>query len=67
MSRNHVHLSEDEQTAANVGARKGSTVSIITVRAKEMHENGLDFYLSENGVWLTDHVPAKYINFFKKL
>jgi len=26
-----------------------------------MYADGFKFYLSENGVWLTDHVPLKYI------
>jgi putative RNA 2'-phosphotransferase len=28
-----------------------------------MHNDGFVFYLSENGVWLTDSVPARYIDF----
>jgi len=26
-----------------------------------MYNDGYNFYLSENGVWLTNHVPSKYI------
>ena len=26
-----------------------------------MYNNGFKFYVSENGVWLTDHVPSIYI------
>ena len=26
-----------------------------------MTDDGFKFYLSENGVWLTDNVPTKYI------
>ncbi|PZF71647.1 RNA 2'-phosphotransferase [Taibaiella soli] len=62
MSRQHVHLSEDKTTAEKVGSRRGVPV-ILTVRSGEMHQDGVVFYLSENGVWLTDQVPAKYINF----
>ncbi|MES2486775.1 MAG: hypothetical protein V4581_12620 [Bacteroidota bacterium] len=29
--------------------------------AGQMHNDGFEFYLSDNGVWLTDHVPAKYV------
>jgi putative RNA 2'-phosphotransferase len=35
----------------------------LTVRSGEMHRDGFKFYLSENNVWLTDEVPAKYIEF----
>lgn len=62
MSRQHVHLSGDKETAVKVGSRRGSPV-ILVVRAGQMQRDGFTFYLSENGVWLTDHVPATYINF----
>ena len=62
MSRQHVHLSKDKETALKVGSRRGKPI-ILSVRAKEMQEDGFKFYLSENNVWLTDHVPAKYIEF----
>lgn len=62
MSRQHVHLSGDKETAHKVGSRRGSPV-ILVVRAGQMQRDGFSFYLSENGVWLTDHVPATYINF----
>jgi putative RNA 2'-phosphotransferase len=61
-SRQHVHLSPDAVTAAKVGQRRGTPI-ILEVRASEMHGAGFRFYLSANGVWLADHVPAKYICF----
>ena len=61
MSRNHVHLSDTIETASNVGARRGRAFIVITVNAKQMHEDGYTFFLSRNGVWLTDSVPAQYI------
>jgi putative RNA 2'-phosphotransferase len=62
MSRQHVHLSKDKATAEKVGSRRGIPV-ILTVRSGQMFRGGMAFYLSENGVWLTDAVPAKYIEF----
>ena len=62
MSRQHVHLSKDRETAIKVGSRRG-VAQILTVRSGEMHRDGFKFYLSENNVWLTDEVPAKYIEF----
>ncbi len=62
MSRQHVHLSNDKETAVKVGSRRGAPV-ILVVRAGQMHRDGHIFYRSENGVWLTDLVPATYINF----
>lgn len=60
--RHHVHLSPDRETAIVVGQRRGKPV-ILVVRAKDMHDAGYAFYLSDNGVWLTDSVPADYITF----
>ncbi len=62
--RNHVHLSIDMQTAVAVGKRHGRPV-VFRVDARAMHIDGFIFYLSENGVWLTDSVPAKYLSEIK--
>jgi putative RNA 2'-phosphotransferase len=61
-SRHHVHLSTDETTAKKVGQRHGSPV-ILKVKAKSMYEAGYVFFLTENGVWLTDFVPIQFIHF----
>jgi len=58
--RHHVHLSPDEKTAMAVGKRHGKPVVLI-VKAKEMVEQGYQFYRSANGVWLTERVPAIYL------
>lgn len=60
--RHHVHLSPDEATAARVGGRRGRAV-VLEVEAGRMADEGLVFYLSANGVWLTESVPARYIRF----
>ena len=59
-SRQHVHLSKDIETAIQVGSRHGKP-AIFNVHSGEMYKNGYAFYLSENKVWLTDTVPAKYL------
>jgi putative RNA 2'-phosphotransferase len=59
-NRHHVHLSSDVQTAAKVGERHGKPV-VFEVSAGQMYANGFKFYLSENGVWLTEHVPPAYL------
>src|SRR4051794_3650416 len=61
-SRNHVHLSGDEATAVKVGSRHGRAV-VLKVRAGEMDRAGVAFYLSDNGVWLTGHVDAGFLEF----
>jgi putative RNA 2'-phosphotransferase len=60
MSRLHVHLSKDEDTAKNVGSRKGKSV-ILVINTKQMTLDGYKFYISNNGVYLTEFVPPKYI------
>jgi putative RNA 2'-phosphotransferase len=60
--RHHVHLSLDEPTAIKVGQRHGKPV-VLTIRAGEMHKKGNVFYCSDNGVWLTEHVPPEFISF----
>ncbi|EMI56157.1 RNA 2'-phosphotransferase [Rhodopirellula sallentina] len=61
-SRHHVHLSPDEETAKRVGSRRGKPI-ILRVAAEAMHRDGHQFYLSANGVWLVDAVPATYLTF----
>jgi len=58
--RHHVHLSPDPQTATNVGQRRGPPI-VLVIEAGRMFHDGHKFYRSENGVWLTDAVPAAYI------
>lgn len=60
MSRHHVHLSQDVETAAKVGERRGKPVILIVDSAK-MSADGYQFQRSENGVWLVDHVPPRYL------
>ena len=60
-SRDHVHLSPDEETARIVGRRRTSDVAILTVNTGAMAEAGHIFYQSANGVWLTAAVPPAYL------
>lgn len=59
-SRLYVHLSYDKETALNVGKRHGNPV-MLAVDAKRMYDDGIKFYVSNNGVWLTKFVDKKYI------
>ncbi|MEO0948541.1 MAG: RNA 2'-phosphotransferase, partial [Cyanobacteria bacterium J06641_5] len=60
MARHHVHLSADVETARKVGQRHGRPV-VLVVAALQMDADGYQFYLSENGVWLVDSVPWRYL------
>lgn len=61
MARHHVHLSANPETAKAVGSRHGRPV-IFEVAAATMQHDGFSFYCSDNGVWLVDQVPVKYLS-----
>lgn len=58
--RHHVHLSPDQQTADAVGRRHGR-LAMLVVDSGAMAADGFTFFCSANGVWLTDHVPSRYL------
>lgn len=60
MSRLYVHLSSDVETAEKVGRRHGKP-KIFLVESLRMFNDGYKFFRSVNGVWLTEHVHAKYL------
>lgn len=60
-SRQFVHLSKDFVTAIKVGQRHGKP-AVLKIDTSQMQDDGILFYLSDNGVWLTDYVDPKYIN-----
>jgi putative RNA 2'-phosphotransferase len=63
-NRHHVHLSNDFETAINVGKRHGEPY-VFKVLSEKMSANNFDFFLSENGVWLTENVPSIYLLTFE--
>ena len=60
MSRLYVHLSGDAVTARKVGQRHGKPV-VYEILARDMYNDGYDFFRSVNGVWLTKAVPPEYL------
>ena len=64
-SRLYVHLSGDIDTAINVGKRHGKPV-IYEVSSGKMHRDGIVFYRSVNGVWLTKSVSVEYLKKIQK-
>lgn len=70
MKRQHVHLSPDIETAISVGKRRtgkgGAKAVVLVVQAGRMWADGVEFFLSANGVWLTDFVPLKYVSLLPK-
>lgn len=59
--RQQVHLSTDETTAHCIGLRHGKPV-ILKIEALSMHTQGFEFFMADNGVWLTDQVPPEFLS-----
>jgi putative RNA 2'-phosphotransferase len=64
-SRHHVHLSPDTKTARKVGARRGEPL-ILEIDAAAMAAAGHEFFVSENGVWLTESVPVQFLSLLEE-
>lgn len=60
-TRLYVHLSGDVETALKVAARRKGDKLIYEVASGSMFRDGFLFYLSVNGVWLTETVPERYL------
>ena len=60
-ARTHVHLSADVATAQTVARRRAGEQVILRVNALTMHHAGHAFFMSANGVWLTERVPPEFI------
>ncbi len=60
-SRLYVHISADIETAKMVGQRHGRPI-VYEVASGKMHKDGIPFYRSTNGVWLTKAVPVQYLH-----
>ena len=63
-NRQYVHLSASVEVAKSVGERHGKPV-IFEVNTKQMIKDGIIFYCSENGVWLTEFVHKRYLKLLK--
>ena len=61
MSRLYVHLSEDISTAKRVAKRRKRPIVLLEIDTVSMIQDGFKFFKAENGVWLVDSVPVKYI------
>lgn len=54
-------MSTPFEMAVKVAARRNGQILIYRVAAGDMYRDGYVFHRSVNGVWLTDTVPAKYL------
>ena len=60
MSRQMVHLSKDIETASNVGNRHGK-LEILKIDTKKAVQSGIEFFISENGVYLVKELSTEFI------
>lgn len=63
-NRQYVHLSQDIETAENVGKRHDKNPCILIIDAEKAWNEGIKFYFGNEKVWLADVVPNKYISKF---
>lgn len=59
--RQYVHLSQDIETAQNVGLRHDNKPCILKIDAKNACKDGIPFYYGNEKVWLADTIPNQYI------
>lgn len=64
-SREYVHLSDNLNTALQVGSRRGRPI-VYLVDWERMLADGHDLWVSENNVWLSNNIPSKYLSLFKE-
>jgi len=62
MQRQYVHLAETIIMARDIGSRHGKPV-IIEIDTTRLLNAGWHFYKTEEDVWLTKNIPAKYLDF----
>ena len=60
-SRQYVHLSQDIETAQNVGKRHDDKPCILVIDSLRAWNDGISFYYGNEKVWLADEIPSKYI------
>ena len=61
--RHAVHMQADIEKAWQSARRwKGKTPVVLEIDSAAMHRDGIRFFVSDNGVWLTEEVPIKYIS-----
>src|SRR4030042_5391473 len=61
MNRQHVQLSDSIVDAGIVGRRHGRDVVILQVNSGMMYRDGFKFYLSDNNIWLIEHIPPEFL------
>lgn len=66
MSRQMLHLSSDIETAVSVGSRHGKPV-VLRIDTERALQEGKQFYISENGVYLVDQIDIHLCKMLESL
>lgn len=61
-ARQYIHLSQDVETAIQVGKRRDEQPIILLIDAENAYKQGIKFYHGNEKVWLADFIPAEYIS-----
>lgn len=59
--RQYVHLSQDIETAVQVGRRRDAEPIILMIDAEKAYEHNIKFYYGNEKVWLADDIPPEFI------
>lgn len=62
MERQYVHLSQIINEAERIGQRKDNYPVILIVNSEKAYLDGVKFYESNDKIWLSNHIPSKYIS-----
>lgn len=62
-ARQYVHLTTRFDRATQVGSRHGGQTIILTVRAADAYQSGVQFYHPETDHYLAEDIPAAFIDF----
>lgn len=57
-----INLSQDIETASQVGKRRDEQPVILLIDAENAHKQGIKFYHGNEKVWLADFITTKYIS-----
>lgn len=63
MSRQFVHLSTEANTASMVGSRRTAQPILLTIRARDAWNAGIQFFHGNQDTWLSEPIPPEFIEF----
>ena len=52
---------DDKDKALDIAKKRRRNPYVLTINSKQMSDDGYQFKLSTNNVWLTETVPPKYL------